>query len=105
LSWLEAYKAALLEFNEWRASLAIKEAMKAIERRKQVLQFVAKNAHELDLLEQATSTLLTIRKHREQPTCPSNEISEDLHDVRGLHEQIVNDDEKLKSCGTPHIHP
>ena len=70
-AWREAYKAALLEFNERRASLAINEAMRAIERRKRMLRFTSKNDHEWEMLEQATATLLTIRTHRVLPS-PDN---------------------------------
>jgi hypothetical protein len=66
-AWLEAYKAALLEFNERRASLAINVAMKAIDRRKRILGFNRRHAQEWDLLEHAASTLLTIRTHRVLP--------------------------------------
>ncbi|MBV8051943.1 MAG: hypothetical protein JOZ80_12180 [Acidobacteriaceae bacterium] len=66
-AWLEAYEAALLEFNAHRASLAIDTAVKAIDRRKQLLGFSSKNAHEWQLLEHATRTLLTIRTHRVLP--------------------------------------
>lgn len=67
-AWLEAYKAALLEFNEHRASLAINAAVKAIERRKGMLGFSSKYAHESELLEHATRTLLTIRTYRVLPS-------------------------------------
>jgi hypothetical protein len=80
-AWLEPYKTALLEFNEHKASLAISEAMKAIERRKRVLRFTPKNAHEWDLLDHATSTLLTIRTYRVLPS-PDNTQDVAGHDGR-----------------------
>jgi hypothetical protein len=71
LVWFEAYQAALLEFNERRAWLAINSAMKAIERRKRMLGFSPKSAHERELLEHATRTLITISTHRVLPS-PDN---------------------------------
>jgi hypothetical protein len=80
-AWLEAYKTALLEFNEHKASLAISEAMQAIDRRRRMLRFTAKNSQEWDLLEHATSTLLTIRTYR---VLPSADDTQDVaaHDAR-----------------------
>jgi hypothetical protein len=80
-AWLEAYKTALLEFNEHKASLAISEAMRAIDRRKRMLRFTPKNAHEWDLLEHAASTLLTIRTYRVLPS-PDNSQDVAAHDAR-----------------------
>jgi len=78
-AWLEAYKAALLEFNERRASLAINKAMRGIERRKRMLRFPSKNAHEWEMLEHATATLLVIRRHRVLPS-PDNTQDVTAHD-------------------------
>ena len=82
-AWLEAYRAALLEFNEHRASLAISEAMLAIERRKRMLRFTTKDAHEWDLLEHATSTLLTIKTYRVLPA-PDNRENVVEHEKRWI---------------------
>jgi hypothetical protein len=79
--WQEAYKAALLEFSERRASVAINEAMKAIERRRRMLRFAPKSAHEWGLLERATSTLLTIRAYRVLPPNPQDVGN---HDARRI---------------------
>jgi|SRR5579862_1382587 len=72
-AWLEAYRAALLEFNQRRASLAIDEALRAIERRRRTLRFNPKNPHEWDLLEHATWTLLTIRTQRLLPSADNGQ--------------------------------
>ncbi len=71
-AWLEAYKAALLEFNEERASVAISTAMQAIERRENLIRFSRRNAQERELLEHAASTLMAIKEHRTVPA--ANEI-------------------------------
>jgi hypothetical protein len=65
--WVEAYKAALMEFNEQRLSATIEAAMRAIEQRKQALGSSRKSIREWNLLERAALTLWSIRAGRSSP--------------------------------------
>jgi hypothetical protein len=62
--WIEAYKAALLEFNEERLSVTCESAMRAIEERKRVLRSARRNIQEWKLLEHAALTLCAIKARR-----------------------------------------
>ena len=63
-SWLEAYKTALLEFDERRLPSTIEAAMQAIDDRRRVLSSGCDSVQERHLLEHAALSLWAMRASR-----------------------------------------
>ena len=69
-SWLEAYKAALLEFDERRLPATIDAAMQAIEDRRRALSRRRDTVQERHLLEHAALSLWAMRASRSSHPLP-----------------------------------